>query len=86
MTTFEKGMGDVVVTYENELLLRNRDTSVTISFYPAHYPYRKSAALVDKNVDKHGNREVVEAFVDFLSIMKCRNPSPTMVFGRWNRR
>lgn len=67
MTTFEKGMGDVVVTYENELLLRNRDTQRYDIVYPrSTILIENPAALVDKNVDKHGNREVVEAFMDFL--------------------
>ncbi|MTV48225.1 sulfate ABC transporter substrate-binding protein [Heliobacillus mobilis] len=67
MTTFEKGLGDVVVTYENELLLRNMESPIYDIIYPnATILIENPVALVDKNVDKHGNREVVEAFVDFL--------------------
>ncbi|ABZ83404.1 sulfate abc transporter, sulfate-binding protein, putative [Heliomicrobium modesticaldum Ice1] len=67
MTTFEKGLGDVVVTYENELLLRNMEQPLYDVIYPkATILIENPVALVDKNVDKHGNRAVVEAFVAYL--------------------
>lgn len=67
MTTFEKGLGDVVITYENELLLRNMEGPIYDIVYPsATILVENPVALVDTYVDKHGNREVVEAFVDFL--------------------
>lgn len=67
MTTFEKGQGDAVITYENELLLRNmQEPKYDIIYPPATILIENPVAVVDSNVDKHGNRAAVEAFVDFL--------------------
>jgi sulfate/thiosulfate-binding protein len=67
ITTFEKGVGDVAITYENEVLVgrqsgQNYDYVVPRSTILIENP----VALVDKHVDKHGVREVAEAFVSFL--------------------
>ncbi|WP_017729249.1 sulfate ABC transporter substrate-binding protein [Halalkalibacterium ligniniphilum] len=67
MTTFEKGIGDVIVTYENELLARNlagENYEIIVPKYTIDI--RNPAAVIDKNVDAHGVREAAEAFVDFL--------------------
>lgn len=67
MTTFEKGQGDAVITYENELLLRNMQEPKYEIIYPqATILIENPVAVVDSNVDKHGNRAVVQAFVEFL--------------------
>jgi len=67
MATFERGVGDVAITYENELLLRLRKgRSYDLVLPPATIRIDNPIAVVDANVDKHGNREVVEAFVEFL--------------------
>lgn len=64
---FEKGVGDVAITYENEVLVAKQ------AGLPYEYVIPRSTilienpvALVDKSVDKHGVRQVAEAFVDFL--------------------
>jgi sulfate transport system substrate-binding protein len=67
ITTFEKGVGDAAITYENEVLVgrqssQNYDYVVPRSTILIENP----VALVDKYVDKHGSREVAEAFVNFL--------------------
>lgn len=67
ITTFEKGVGDVAVTYENEVLIGRQagqkyDYVVPRSTILIENP----VALVDKSVDKHGVRPVAEAFVSFL--------------------
>ncbi|HJQ23152.1 MAG TPA: sulfate ABC transporter substrate-binding protein [Blastocatellia bacterium] len=67
ITNFEKGVGDVAVTYENEVLVakqagQNYDYVIPHSTILIENP----VALVDKYVDKHGVREVAEAFVNFL--------------------
>ncbi|MZP43086.1 sulfate ABC transporter substrate-binding protein [Heliobacterium gestii] len=73
MTTFEKGLGDVVVTYENELLLRNMEQPLYDVIYPkATVLIENPVALVDKNVEKHGNRAAVEAFVTFLQSQEAQ--------------
>ncbi|TCP58986.1 sulfate transport system substrate-binding protein [Tumebacillus sp. BK434] len=67
MTTFEAGTGDVVVTYENELLARVKEGARYTILVPNHtIKIENPVAVIDKNVDKHGTREAAEAFVDFL--------------------
>lgn len=65
--TFERGIGDVAITYENEVyggLLIGGE-------YELVYPtstilIENPVAVVDTYVDAHGTREVAEAFVQFL--------------------
>lgn len=67
MTTFESGAGDVVVTYENELLARVKEGGKYTVVVPKYtIKIENPAAIVDKNVDKHGTREAAEAFLQFL--------------------
>ena len=67
ITTFEKGVGDAAITYENEALVA-RQTGLHYDYVVPHSTIliENPVALVDKNVDKHGVREVAEAFVSFL--------------------
>jgi sulfate/thiosulfate transport system substrate-binding protein len=69
-TTFvERGQGDVLIAWENEAILAVRDLgkgkfdivlpSVSILAEPP-------VALVDKNVDNHGTRNVADAYLKFL--------------------
>jgi sulfate transport system substrate-binding protein len=67
ITNYEKGIGDVAITYENEVLVGRQagqkyDYVVPRSTILIENP----VALVDKYVDKHGARQVAEAFVNFL--------------------
>ncbi len=67
VTTFENGIGDVLVTYENEVLLRQKQGKALPFIIPeATILIENPIAVVDKNVDKHGNRPAAEAFVDFI--------------------
>ncbi|MBL0386668.1 sulfate ABC transporter substrate-binding protein [Tumebacillus sp. ITR2] len=67
MTTFENGTGDVVVTYENELIGRNLEGQHYNIVVPNYtILIENPAAVVDKNADKHGVRKVADAFVEFL--------------------
>jgi sulfate/thiosulfate-binding protein len=67
VTTFENLFGDVLLTYENEALLRQMQGKVFPFILPeATILIENPIALVDKYVDKHGSREVAEAFVDFV--------------------
>lgn len=64
---FKEGQGDVLVTYENEEFLANKSQPDTSYFIPpVNISIDNPVAVVEKNVNKHGNREVAEAFVDFL--------------------
>ena len=66
--TFENGIGDALVTYENEALLRQKQgKDFPFAVPEATILIENPAALVDTYVDKHGNRAVAEAFLKFLS-------------------
>jgi sulfate/thiosulfate transport system substrate-binding protein len=67
ITTFEKGIGDVAITYEDEVLLgqqRGQDYALVIPH--STILIETPVAVVDSYVDKHGTRAVAEAFVNFL--------------------
>jgi sulfate transport system substrate-binding protein len=67
ITNFEKGVGDVAITYENEVLvaqMQGEDYDLVIP--RSTILIENPIAVVDAHVDKHGNRAVAEAFVQFL--------------------
>ena len=67
MTTFENGVGDAILTYENEVLLRQMQGRMIPYVIPrATILIENPIAVIDRNVEKHGNREVAEAFVDYV--------------------
>jgi sulfate transport system substrate-binding protein len=67
VTTFERGVGDALVTYENELLLRKmQGREIPLIVPDATILIENPAAVVDKNADKHGVRELAEEFVSYL--------------------
>jgi len=67
VTTFENGIGDALLTYENEALLRQKQGYLFPFMVPeASILIENPVAVIDKNVEKHGNRKAAEAFVDFL--------------------
>lgn len=80
--TFEQGVGDVAITYENEVL--------TAKLIGKQYDYVvprstilivNPIAVVDANVDAHGNRDVAEAFVDFV-----RTPEVQRMYAKYGYR
>lgn len=82
VTTFENGFGDVLLTYENEALLRQKQGKEFPFLIPgATILIENPIALLDKNVDKHGNRGVAEAFVAFLL-----SPESQRTFARYGFR
>ena len=68
MATFERGTGDAVVTYENELLLQRKIAGKPALYVipPATLLIESPAAVVDTSVARHGNRALAEAFLAFL--------------------
>lgn len=67
-TFFKQGQGDALITYENEVILQALNGKKLPYLIPdINFSIDNPAAVVDKNVDKHGNREVAEAFVQYLS-------------------
>lgn len=67
ITNFEKGVGDVAITYENEVLVGQQSGQDYELVIPrSSILIENPVSLVDVYVDKHGVRPVAEAFVDFL--------------------
>jgi sulfate/thiosulfate transport system substrate-binding protein len=67
ITNFEKGVGDVAITYENEVLVGHQAGQTYELVIPrSTLMIENPIAIIDANVDKHGNHAVVEAFLDFL--------------------
>jgi sulfate/thiosulfate transport system substrate-binding protein len=74
MATFERGTGDAIVTYENELLLQRKLTGKDAPYVipPSTLLIEGPAAVVDASVARHGNRELAEAFLKFLRSEECQ--------------
>ncbi|MEK4996531.1 sulfate ABC transporter substrate-binding protein [Paenibacillus sp. FSL H7-0918] len=67
MAAFEYGVGDVIVTYENELLARIAQGVKYEVIIPKNtILIENPAAVVEKYADEHGTRIASEALVDFL--------------------
>jgi sulfate transport system substrate-binding protein len=67
ITNFEKGVGDLAITYENEVLVGQINGQTYDLVIPrSTILIENPVAVVDTYVDKHGTREVAEAFVEFL--------------------
>lgn len=67
MAAFEYGVGDVIVTYENELLARiAKGVNYDIVIPEETILIENPIALVDKHIEQHGNRQVAEAFYQYL--------------------
>jgi sulfate transport system substrate-binding protein len=68
VATFERGTGDAVVTYENELLLQSKIAGRRMPYAipPATLLIEGPAAVVDSSVKRHGNRALAEAFLDYI--------------------
>ncbi|MET0962264.1 MAG: sulfate ABC transporter substrate-binding protein [Noviherbaspirillum sp.] len=69
-TTFvERGIGDVLIAWENEAILAIKELGpdkVEIVVPPLSILAEPPVAVVDKNVDKHGTRKVAEAYLQYL--------------------
>ena len=64
---FKQGQGDVLINYENEVLLAKLNGEELPYVIPdVNISIDNPVTVVDANVDKHGTREVAEAFVQFL--------------------
>jgi sulfate/thiosulfate-binding protein len=64
---FKQGQGDALINYENEIILASqKGTKVNYVIPEVNFSIDNPIAVVDKNVAKHGTKEVAEAFVKFL--------------------
>lgn len=67
IVNFEKGIGDVAITYENEVLVgRQAGQGYELVLPSSTLQIDNPIAIVDMYADKHGTREVAEAFLSFL--------------------
>lgn len=67
MITFERGTGDAIITYENEVLFARKQGQKCDYIIPrSTILIENPAALVDQVVDKHGVRSEAEKFLTFL--------------------
>ena len=67
MINFENGIGNIAITYENEVLVgRQSGQSYDLVLPSSTILIQNPIAVVDSSVDKHGTRDVAEAFVEFL--------------------
>jgi sulfate transport system substrate-binding protein len=67
VVTYENGIGDVAITYENEYyagVLSGADFEIVRP--SSTILIENPIALVDTYADAHGTREVAQAFVDFV--------------------
>jgi sulfate transport system substrate-binding protein len=73
VTTFENGIGDVLVTYEDEVLLRKKQGKEFPYLTPdATILIENPIALIDKNVEKHQTRKIAEAFINFVQTKEAQ--------------
>ncbi|WP_086763408.1 sulfate ABC transporter substrate-binding protein [Nostoc sp. 106C] len=65
---FNEGQGDVLLNYENEMILLAKKYGEKVSYIvpEVNISIDNPVAVVDKNTDKHGNRAIAEAFIQFL--------------------
>ncbi len=66
-TFFQAQQGDVLINYENEIILAGLNGNKFPYVIPqVNISIENAVAVIDQNVDKHSNREVAEAFVNYL--------------------
>jgi len=64
---FENGIGEIAITYENEVLVGRQSGQTYELLIPSStILIENPIAIVDASVDKHGTRNVAEAFIEFL--------------------
>jgi sulfate transport system substrate-binding protein len=69
VTFAERGIGDVLITWENEAYLALKEFGADkfeIVAPPLSILAEPPVTVVDKNVDKHGTRKVAEAYLKYL--------------------
>jgi sulfate transport system substrate-binding protein len=82
MLTFESGVGDVAITYENEAIVARQSGKAMEYVIPrSTILIENPVAVVDAYADRHGNRDLAEAFVAFLS-----TPEVQRMYARYGLR
>jgi sulfate transport system substrate-binding protein len=68
MLTFENGIGDAIITYENEVLVAKKSgKAYDYVVPPSTILIENPVAVVDKYATKHQATDVAQAFVEFLT-------------------
>jgi sulfate transport system substrate-binding protein len=82
ITNFEKGVGDVAITYENEVLVGQQSGQDYELVIPrSTILIENPVAVIDAYADRHGTREVADAFVQFLFSRQAQE-----IFARYGLR
>jgi sulfate/thiosulfate-binding protein len=77
IVTFEKGVGDVAITYENEVLVAKRSgQAMDYVVPPSTILIENPLVVVDAYVQKHGTEEIAAAFVAF-----CHSPEAQRAYA-----
>lgn len=64
---FKQNQGDALINYENEIILaQQKGINVSYVIPDVNISIDNPIAIVDENVERHKNREVVTAFVNYL--------------------
>jgi sulfate transport system substrate-binding protein len=67
ITNYEQGVGDIAITYENEVMVgQQAGNDYELVIPSSTILIQNPVAVVDTYADEHGTREVAEAFVEFL--------------------
>jgi sulfate/thiosulfate-binding protein len=67
LLNFERGVGDAIITYENEILVgKQKGQKYEYVIPKSTILIENPAALVDTVVDKHGTRKAAGALLDYL--------------------
>jgi sulfate transport system substrate-binding protein len=78
IVTFEKGVGDVAITYENEVLTaKAAGQAMDYVVPPSTILIENPLVVVDSYAEAHGNRAVADAFVAF-----CHTPEAQAAYAR----
>ena len=73
-STSRRGLGDVAITYENEVLVGRKAGRTYDYVVPgATILIENPVAVVDQYADRHGNRDLAEGFVAFLATPEAQN-------------
>jgi sulfate transport system substrate-binding protein len=82
IVNFEKGVGDVAITYENEVLVgRKAGQTYEYAIPRSTILIENPIAVVDRYAEKHGARDLAEAFVAFV-----RTPEAQRAFAEYGLR
>jgi sulfate/thiosulfate-binding protein len=82
MTTFDSGVGDVAITYENEVIAaKQAGKLIEYVVPPSTILIENPVAVVDEYAKKHHTEAIAQAFVDYL-----QTPDAQQAFGKYGFR